>query len=94
MKKKGMYPYYENVLKGGNTDLHSATFQSRDGVQKVVASIPDEQSLTESKQHTVQDMRWNGNLQRRVRACTPVFGLVGIYIVSNVYGCKRGLKCE
>ena len=49
---------------------HHPTFpklQNRDGVQKLVVSMPDDHMLGEWVLHTPEDMRWNGNHQRPVK---------------------------
>ena len=64
IKKKGMNTYYDNVLEEENIALHFPTINYGDGVQKLVASMLDAQALGEWEQHTLEDMRWNDNLQR------------------------------
>jgi hypothetical protein len=52
---------YDNVLKEENTCLHFPTFNNVDGIQKLVASMPDVLALGEWELHTLEDMKWNGN---------------------------------
>jgi len=50
-----------------NTALRFPSFQNGEGVQKLVASIPDDLALGEWELHTLEDMRWNDNHQRDIK---------------------------
>jgi len=63
IKQKARKTYYDTVLKEENTALRFRCFKNRDGVQKLVASMPDDQALGKRELHTLEDMRWNDNHQ-------------------------------
>jgi hypothetical protein len=58
-----MKMYDNNVLKQEDTALHFVSFRNGDGVQKFVASMPDDQALGEWDLHILEDMRCNDNHQ-------------------------------
>jgi hypothetical protein len=61
IKKKGIETDYDNVLKEENTALRFPNFKNGDGVYKLVASMPDDQALSEWALHSLEDMRCNEN---------------------------------
>jgi hypothetical protein len=67
LRKKGIKAYYDNMLMENNTALHIPSFQSRDGIQKLIASTPDDLAVGEWELHTLVDMKWNDNLQLSIK---------------------------
>ena len=45
VKKKGMKTYYDNLQKEANTARIFPSFKNGDGVQKLLATMPDDQAL-------------------------------------------------
>ena len=57
---------YDNLLNEANTALRFRKFKTENNVQKLVASIPDDQARGEWELHTLEDMRWNEHHQRSI----------------------------
>jgi hypothetical protein len=53
--------YYDNVLKKANTAVRFPSFNNGDGIQKLVAGMPENLTRGEWELHTFEDMKWNGN---------------------------------
>ena len=64
---KGMKTYCDNLLKEEITPPHFTSFKNGYGVQKVVASIPDDLAHGEWELHTHEDMKCNDNHQRPIK---------------------------
>jgi len=62
-----METYYDNELKNDNTVLRFPSFKNGDCVQKLVASMPDDQALGEWGLHTLEDVSWNDNHQHPIK---------------------------
>jgi hypothetical protein len=62
-----MKTYYDNVLKEKNTALRFRSIKILDGVQKLVATMRDDQALGEWELHTLENMKWNDNHQPLIK---------------------------
>jgi hypothetical protein len=58
------------VLKKENTTLCFPSFKNGDGIQMLMATMPDDQALMEWELHTLEDMRWNDNHQSPIIYCS------------------------
>jgi len=67
MKKMSMNTYYDNVPKEENTTLCFPSFKNWNGMQKLVATMPNDQALREWERQTFKDMRWNDNHQHPIK---------------------------
>jgi hypothetical protein len=55
------------MLKEENTTLHFPSFTNRNGVQKLMASMPDDQARGEWELYTLEDMRWIDSHQYSIK---------------------------
>jgi hypothetical protein len=55
------------MLQEEDAALRVPSFKNGDPVQKLVASMPDDQALREWELYTLEDMRWNDNHQRPIK---------------------------
>ena len=67
IQKQGMKTYNDNVLKEENITLRFPCFKNGNGVQKLVASMPNDQALGEWELHTHDDMTRNDNHQPPIK---------------------------
>jgi len=67
IKMMSMTTYYEKMLKEENSALHFPSFKNVGGVQKLVASMPDDLALGEWELHTLEDMRCNDNHKHPIK---------------------------
>jgi len=61
-----MQTYDDNVLKEEDTALRFPSFKNGDSIQKVMASMPDDQAHGEWELYTLEDMRCDDNHQRPI----------------------------
>jgi len=58
-KQMGIKTYCDSMLNEENTALWFPSFKNGDGIQKLIASMPDGQTHGEWELHTLEDMRWS-----------------------------------
>jgi hypothetical protein len=56
IKNKGMNTNYDNGLKEEYTALHFPSFENRDGIQMLIATMSDDLALEEWELHSFEDM--------------------------------------
>jgi hypothetical protein len=61
IKVKGMKTYHDNLRNIENTGLRFIRVINGNGVQKLMASMPDNRALREWELRTLEDMRCNDN---------------------------------
>jgi len=64
-----MKTYCDNVQKKEITNLRFRSIRNGDGVQKLTASMPDDNAPGEWELHTLEDMRCNDNHQCPIKYC-------------------------
>jgi hypothetical protein len=60
-KNKVIKRYYKNMLMKKHARLRFQSFKTGDGLEQLVASMPDDQSLREWELHTLRNIRWKSN---------------------------------
>ena len=63
INNKGMKTFNDTVQREEYTTLCVICFNNRDGMQKLMACMPDDEALGKFKLHVLKDMRWNVNYQ-------------------------------
>jgi len=63
INKKGMKAYYDNILKDKNTTLHVPSLTNWNVVQRLMGSMPDDQTLGVCTLPTPDDISSNNNHQ-------------------------------
>jgi hypothetical protein len=61
IRKLDMKTYYDNMLKQETTSVYFPSFNNGDGIQKLVASVPDDLALREWELYTLENMELNDN---------------------------------
>ena len=106
INKMGMKKYYNNMPKKENTALCLPSFKNENGIQKLMASMPDDQGLGEWELHTPEDMRRNDNHKRHAKYQSrdiiqnmrwlmqhPAYNEQLIYTPQHCFNSDSPLKC-
>jgi hypothetical protein len=70
IKKKGIKMDYDNVPKKESTVLDFQRFSSRNGIQKLLACIPDDQALSEWKRYTLNGIWQHDCSKHPIKYCS------------------------